>query len=212
MVDVAIDGHSYGSAELNGSHNYLLPALLSALDQCGPLARRVFDLGCGNGSVAHVVSGRGYDVIGVDPSKAGIEQAQIRFPHLKLENGSAYEPLADRYGRFPVLYSLEVVEHIYAPRIYAKTIADLLEPGGTAIISTPYHGYWKNLTMALMGAMDKHFTALQDHGHIKFWSEKTLRQLLSEVGLEVKSIRRVGRIPVLAKSMLVVVQKPLELP
>ncbi len=68
------------------------------------------------------------------------------------------------------MISLEVVEHLYFPRKFARTVYDLLEPGGTAIISTPYHGYWKNLVMALTGTMDAHFTALWDHGHIKFWS------------------------------------------
>jgi 2-polyprenyl-6-hydroxyphenyl methylase/3-demethylubiquinone-9 3-methyltransferase len=67
-----------------------------------------------------------------------------------------------------VVISLEVVEHVYAPRHYARTLFDLVEPGGAAIISTPYDGYWKNITLALSGRMDSHFTALWDHGHIKF--------------------------------------------
>jgi len=73
-----------------------------------------------------------------------------------------------------VVLSLEVVEHLYAPRHYARTVFELLRPGGVAVISTPYHGYWKNLALALMGKLDAHFTALWDHGHIKFWSVRTL--------------------------------------
>lgn len=80
--------------------------------------------------------------------------------------------------------------------------------GGVAVISTPYHGYWKNLAMAVTGKMDAHFTALWDHGHIKFWSMKTLRQLLEEAGLKVERFERVGRIPLLAKSMIAVARKP----
>jgi len=30
--------------------------------------------------------------------------------------------------------------------------------------------------------MDRHFTVLWDHGHIKFWSRKTLTQALQETG------------------------------
>lgn len=101
-----------------------------------------------------------------------------------------------------------MVEHVYAPRLYAKTTFDLLQPGGVAIISTPYHGYWKNLVMALTGKMDSHFTALWDHGHIKFWSMKTLSALLSEAGFVDIRFKRVGRIPVLAKSMIAIAKKP----
>ena len=77
-----------------------------------------------------------------------------------------------------------------------------------AIISTPYHGYLKNLVLALSGRLDAHFTALWDGGHIKFWSKRTLRILLEEVGFE-KIAFGVGRIPLLAKSMIVTAEKPL---
>jgi 2-polyprenyl-6-hydroxyphenyl methylase/3-demethylubiquinone-9 3-methyltransferase len=56
--------------------------------------------------------------------------------------------------------------------------------------------------------MDKHFTALWDHGHIKFWSERTLRALLAEAGCHEIEFRRVGRIPALAKSMIAIARKP----
>ena len=80
--------------------------------------------------------------------------------------------------------------------------------GGTAILSTPYHGYWKNLALALTGRMDQHFTALWDHGHIKFWSMDTLGELLWEAGFVDVRFERVGRIPPLAKSMIAIARKP----
>ena len=106
------------------------------------------------------------------------------------------------------MVSLEVIEHVFYPRKYAKCIFDLLEPGGFALISTPYHSYWKNLILAVTGKMDAHFTALWDYGHIKFWSIRTLTTLLEEAGLEVIKFRRVGRIPFLGKSMIVVARRP----
>jgi 2-polyprenyl-3-methyl-5-hydroxy-6-metoxy-1,4-benzoquinol methylase len=105
------------------------------------------------------------------------------------------------------LLSLEVVEHVYFPRKFAACAYALLEPGGTAIISTPYHGYLKNLVLAATGAMDSHFTALWDHGHIKFWSMRTLGELLREAGFRQIDFRRVGRVPALAKSMIAVARK-----
>ena len=103
---------------------------------------------------------------------------------------------------------MEVVEHVYAPRQFAKRVYDLLEPGGVAVISTPYHGYLKNLAIALLDKSDWHHTALWDHGHIKFWSIKTLGQLLTKAGFTDIKFLRVGRIPVLAKSMIAVARKP----
>ena len=206
-----IAGYRWVSAALSPSHNYLLPALLrevAALQVNESAVRRVFELGCGNGSVASELTQQGWDVTGVDPASEGIAQANARWPQLKLYEGSAYDNLAARFGRFPVVTSLEVVEHVYFPRHYAATLFSLLEPGGTAIVSTPYHGYWKNLAMALTGKMDAHFTALWDHGHIKFWSVKTLGALLREAGFTDIRFERVGRVPALAKSMIAIARKP----
>ena len=149
----------------------------------------------------------GYEVTGIDPSEEGIAIAQEAFPELDLHRGSAYDDLAARFGQFPAVVSLEVVEHVYYPRKYASCVYDLLEENGIAIISTPYHGYWKNLALALTGKMDDHFGPLWTHGHIKFWSRDTLSQLLREAGFRDVAFRRVGRIPPLAKSMIAIATK-----
>lgn len=70
-----------------------------------------------------------------------------------------------------------------------------------------YHGHLKSLALAVTGAMDAHFTALWDHGHIKFWSIPTLTRLLEEAGLKVQAIKRVSRLPPLAKSMVLIARK-----
>lgn len=209
MDTADLSGYRYADSELNHSHDYLLPAVLRLLDGLNLPANQchLFELGCGNGSVAHELAQRGWDVTGVDPSVEGIAQANHAHPDLKLHTGSAYDDLAARYDQFPVVLSLEVVEHVYFPRQYAATVFSLLQEGGTAILSTPYHGYWKNLALALSGKLDRHFTALWDHGHIKFWSMKTLALLLEEAGFCDIRFERVGRIPSLAKSMIAVARK-----
>ena len=124
------------------------------------------------------------------------------FPH-------DYTQIGDVRGRFAAILCLEVIEHMplasFDPTVTA--LCDLLEPGGMAVISTPYHGYLKNLALALAGGMDTHFTALWDHGHIKFWSVKTLTELFREQGLNFGAVRRVGRLPALAKSMILTFHK-----
>jgi 2-polyprenyl-6-hydroxyphenyl methylase/3-demethylubiquinone-9 3-methyltransferase len=62
----------------------------------------------------------------------------------------------------------------------------------------------KNLALAISGRMDKHFTALWEHGHIKFWSRRTLHTLLLAAGFTSVKFMRVGRIPWFAKSMIAI--------
>jgi 2-polyprenyl-3-methyl-5-hydroxy-6-metoxy-1,4-benzoquinol methylase len=204
-----ISGYRYSSTEAEHTKGYLWAAVFAALENAVRygLSRRVFELGCGNGALAREISARGFQVVGVDPSREGIALAQGSGLGLQIEAGSSEEDLAARFGVFPFVISLEVVEHVEAPRQFAKRVFDLLEPGGIAIISTPYHGYLKNLALALSGKLDEHFTALWDHGHIKFWSIETLGKLLRDTGFKDVSFKRVGRIPPLAKSMIALAHK-----
>jgi len=206
-------GYRYTNAANSHAHAYLLPTVKEELatihKRLGNPPPRLFDLGCGNGSVGALLADRGWSVTGVDPSSEGVAHAQKANRLLRFEEGSAYDDLAAKYGRFAAVINLEVVEHVYAPRDYARTLFDLVEPGGTAIVSTPYHGYLKNLALALTGKMDRHFTVLWDHGHIKFWSIPTLTTLLTEVGFRDIRFHRVGRIPAFAKSMVAVARKPM---
>ena len=202
-------GYGYTDPSPAHTESYLWAPIIAELATLlpGSSSRRVFDLGCGNGAFARQLKTLGYEVTGVDPSEQGIAVARKADEALPLFLGSAYDPLAVTYGTFPVLVSLEVVEHVYDPRTYARTVKDLLEPGGRAIISTPYHSYLKNLALALSGKMDAHFTALWDHGHIKFWSVRTLTELFTEQGLKVEKVIRAGRIPMLGKSMILIFRK-----
>jgi 2-polyprenyl-3-methyl-5-hydroxy-6-metoxy-1,4-benzoquinol methylase len=199
--------YHYADTELNFTHDYLLPRVISEMQRRGAeMEKSVFDLGCGNGSVANHLSSLGYHVRGVDPSASGITLANSEYPALKLEHGSAYDDLS-KFGKFSFVVSLEVIEHVYSPREYAAAAFNLLRPGGYAIISTPYHGYLKNLALALTGSMDRHFTALWEHGHIKFWSVKTLGCLLRDTGFSDVEFFLAGRIPAFAKSMIAVAHR-----
>lgn len=203
-------GYRYWDADLNHAHAYVLPYVQTTLAEffdASSFERAVFDLGCGNGSVGSWLHARGYDVTGVDASAEGIAIAKRAHPNINVEVGSAYDDLAVRFGTFPAVISIEVIEHVYAPRLFAKTVFDLVKPGGIAVLSTPYHGYFKNVAVAVTGNFDKHVNPLWDHGHIKFWSIATLSQLLVEAGFSQIKFGRVGRIPLLAKSLVAVARK-----
>jgi 2-polyprenyl-3-methyl-5-hydroxy-6-metoxy-1,4-benzoquinol methylase len=178
---------------------------LGALPDTVP--KRIFDLGSGNGITAEMLSRHGWDVTGVEPSEDGLAFARKRAPQCRFEAGSAYEDLAARFGQFPVVMSFEVIEHCYYVNHFARTFLDLIEPGGIGILTTPFHGYWKNLALALTNHFDAHFTSTTDGGHIKFFSRKTLASLLTDAGCTKMQFSTVGRIPPLAMSHYVVCKK-----
>jgi 2-polyprenyl-6-hydroxyphenyl methylase/3-demethylubiquinone-9 3-methyltransferase len=154
-----------------------------------------------------MLSDVGFKVTGVDISESGIAYARRAFPQVHTDIGSAYDDLAAKYGQFPLVVSLEVIEHCADPRTFAKTFLSLIAPGGIGFLSTPYHGYWKNLALAVTGRMDAHFTALWDGGHVKFFSINTLGRLLREAGAHHVEFQRVGRIPPMARSMIATIMR-----
>jgi 2-polyprenyl-3-methyl-5-hydroxy-6-metoxy-1,4-benzoquinol methylase len=194
--------YRYGSAGPGWAHSYLFPHLLAMLDGTqGP----ILDLGCGNGAVARALVSRGYDAYGVDASESGIALANAeapgRFFVMDLSAQRLPAPLADK--RFSAVIATEVIEHLYDPRGLVKLARSFLDAGGCFIVSTPYHGYLKNVVMALSGKLDPHFTVLWDGGHIKFFSRKTLEALLEEQPFKVMAFAGAGRAPYLWKSMLI---------
>jgi 2-polyprenyl-6-hydroxyphenyl methylase/3-demethylubiquinone-9 3-methyltransferase len=200
-------GYRWQSAQPTCAHAYLWPAVRRILAHgvAAGRAKRVFDLGCGNGATARLLAAEGFEVAGVDPSEEGVGHA--RASGLDLRVGSAYDDLATEFGRWPFVLCLEVVEHVDFPHRLARTLFELCEPGALAIVSTPYHGYWKNLALSLApGAWDRHHHPLCDQGHIKFWSMRTLRALLLQAGFKVVRFQRLGRLPALAKSMIAVAE------
>ena len=145
---------------------------------------------------------------GTDGSATGIEVARKRnydgFFVQDINSTQLSAELQDK--KFDLIISTEVIEHLYNPRGYMEFCKNVLiqnEGGGVIIISTPYHGYLKNLAMAVTGKLDNHFTVLWDGGHIKFWSLKTITKLLNDFGFEVIEFRGSGRLPYLWKSMFI---------
>jgi 2-polyprenyl-3-methyl-5-hydroxy-6-metoxy-1,4-benzoquinol methylase len=212
-TNTTIPDYGWNSGEAEASHDYLQPVVLSALRSvvpAGARAARVFDAGCGNGALLRKLQLSGYEVSGCDASESGVAQARkLCGDEVRVERLSVYEDLSGTFGgQWDVVISTEVIEHLYAPRDFIQQAHRLLAPGGTLILSTPYHGYLKNLALAATGALDHHFTALWDGGHIKFWSYRTLKQLLAEFGFDRFSFFGAGRLPWLWKSMVVVARKP----
>lgn len=186
------------------STGYIYPVLRDMLRH--DKSKRILDMGCGNGQIANLLIADGFDVIGIDASFTGVEIANRKNPGRFFVHDVSKDKLPDEVGDrpFDVVVSTEVIEHLYAPRAYMALVQKTLESKrGDVILSTPYHGYLKNIALAVAGKMDHHYTALWDGGHIKFWSRETLTKLLEEFGFHVTDFRGAGRLPYLWKSMLV---------
>lgn len=182
-------------------HEYLLPSLHRLLPPGKGL--KILDVGCGNGVMTAYLNSLGHHARGFDQSTSGIAFAQKAFPNTQFDLKSIYEDYRSLEPAVSVVTSFEVIEHLARPGEMLARAYEVLEPNGVLILSTPYHGYWKNLAISLIDGWDKHFESHRDCGHIKFFSPKTITRLLIENGFSQLRFANAGRLPGLWKSMVV---------
>ena len=192
------------------AHEYILPAVLKhiqVLYHDKPV--QILDVGCGNGYAASQLAQRGHSVTAIDVSTDGIEIARSAYPGLRFEVCSLYEDDLEKVVTQPVdcVIALEVVEHLFYPRKLFEQGSRVLKKGGYLIVSTPYHGYLKNLAISVVNGWDKHFGVDQDGGHIKFFSKRTLAQMACNAGFTNPQFYGVGRVPLLWKSTIMIAKK-----
>jgi len=170
--------YGFRNEEPSHTHDYLLPKIKVILAHYK--SSKILDVGCGNGSMAIELIKNGYDAYGIDASEKGIDIAKRNYSDrfFLQDINSKTLPKELENIKFDTIISTEVIEHLYSPKNFIDFCRKI-------ILITPYHGYLKNLIIALSGKWDTHHTVIWEGHHIKFWSKKTLTRLLNENGFKV---------------------------
>lgn len=99
-------GHLDAARMVSSNTNQVL---VSALRAAG--ARRVLDLGCGDGAITAMLAAEGFEVTGVDPSSDAIEAARQKYPALRFIQAGA-ETLPDNIGPFDACCIVNALHHV----------------------------------------------------------------------------------------------------
>jgi SAM-dependent methyltransferase len=144
----------------------------------------VLEVGSGRGELGRRLSSQGLRYVGVEPVASEMDTARQRLPGLQFVSGSCYDdPATLRLGKFDLVTSNDVIEHLYEPRVLVRFSKAHLNPGGRIVCGTPDYGnYLRNLLLSASNRWDVHHTSLWDGGHIKFFSQRTLGRLWAEAG------------------------------
>jgi SAM-dependent methyltransferase len=123
---------------------------------------------------------RGCEAQGIDPD-ANVLRAAERFGL----NARAGLFRADDFPKdyFDYVTLDQVIEHTVDPARILRDAAEILRPGGTILIATPNV---RSLSARLLGCRWCHWHTPY---HLQLFSEKSLRRLVQEVGLEILWIR-----------------------
>jgi len=141
----------------------------------------VLDFGCGNGVLTYWLKSNGFgeQVVGVDVSKTGVENARKEFgsDSLRYELVDYVDQLET--GAFDAVVSSHVLEHIEQPEGMLKKIRSKAE---WMVIEVPLEKcLWPDLSSFLRGK-DRKDNSL---GHVNFWNKKTFNRFIEKEGLLV---------------------------
>ena len=198
--------YGYNNEDPNHAHQYIVPQLIKLIKNNKD--SNILDIGCGNGSLSCELNKLGFtNIYGTDASIEGINIANknLKDRFYVQDLNSEELPMELNEIKFKIIISTEVIEHLYDPAAFISFCKNILlkNGGGTLILSTPYHGYLKNLLLSIFNKWDQHHTLFWRGGHIKFWSFKTLSKLLEDNSFKVTAFKGCGRFPFVWKSMII---------
>ena len=145
--------------------------------------KTALDVGCGAGLLAEPLARMGAKVTAVDaaPELIEVAKAHAEGQGLGIDYRAAGVEALD--GKFDLVTSMEVLEHVADPQQFIHALAARLAPGGLMILSTPNKTAWSRLlTITLAEGLGQIPKGTHDFG--KFIDPDTMRGLLAHAGLE----------------------------
>jgi 2-polyprenyl-3-methyl-5-hydroxy-6-metoxy-1,4-benzoquinol methylase len=159
--------------------------------------RRVLEVGSGPGSITKVLthaSGCKVTALEIDPS--AIELVR---PHceqvFRADLNSMDWPGLLNGQKFEVVLAADVLEHVYAPLAVLKKMADLVEDGGSVVLSLPHVGHSAIASCLMAENFDYRDWGLLDRTHIRFFGLKNMQSLVADAGLKIVHAEFVVRHP-----------------
>jgi SAM-dependent methyltransferase len=148
---------------------------------------RALDLGCGDGRLTAELAAS--ELTAADVSPVALERARPRLPEAALVELEPDAQLPFDDNAFDLVLCVETVEHVRDVQLLLSEVRRVLRPGGELAVTTPAHSRLTALKLALVG-WEREFEPLSPH--LRFFTKRSLRGLLAEMGFEVRSLRRRG--------------------
>ncbi len=148
----------------------------------------VLDVGCGAGEFSAALLEAGARPVAVDVAREALRRATDRVPGLETRLWHPGEPLPVDDNAVDAVWAGEVIEHVVDVAPWLSELRRALRPRGTLLLTTPHHGPARMIGLALSPRrFAEHFEPRADH--VRFYSPRTLRALLDDLGFDVRELR-----------------------
>jgi SAM-dependent methyltransferase len=144
--------------------------------------RRLLDIGCGPGFFLKTAKERGWQVLGLEPSRQAA--AHARSLGLDVIEGFFNADTAAQLGRFDAVHLNNVLEHVPDPADVVKRSRGLLAPGGILCLNVP-NDFTPFQASARASLSLPEWWVAPPH-HLNYFDFTSLSHLVTRAGFEVR--------------------------
>lgn len=145
----------------------------------------VLDVGCATGYLALKLKEKGCKVIGLEADPEMAEEARLYCDKVILGNAEVIELPYKEY--FDVILYADVLEHLRNPLEVLIRFKSCLKQNGYIVVSIPNVANWFIRLSLLFGKFNcsSKGCAILDLGHLRFFTLKTIREMLDKAGFKI---------------------------
>lgn len=160
--------------------------LLSLFFPESPKNKKMLDIGCGGGFLLKIFQEKGWKVQGLDVIDSLVEYGRrvmgIPIDKLNFETAGR-KKLIGKYGYVDLVVLTDALEHFFEPFQVLKKIRHMLKNDGVLFLTVP------NIQSISFACIGREWAIISPLEHISYFSPKSLRILLENVGFQNIGIR-----------------------
>jgi 2-polyprenyl-3-methyl-5-hydroxy-6-metoxy-1,4-benzoquinol methylase len=147
-------------------------------------AKRILEIGCGEGYLGQLLRSRGHYVAGFELLPKAAEEARKHMDEVVCGDIES-DPVPWAPASFDALIFADVLEHMVDPWRVLGKLCTLLKPGGIAVASIPNVQNYRVIRALIGGKWEYTDSGLMDRGHVRFFTYREIVRLFDGAGLDV---------------------------
>lgn len=180
-VVIARDGLVHRWASLRGQ------VRTDLLDRVDTTARTILEFGCGEAPLGAALKQRQKcRVVGVELDHAAAAVARKRVDDVY--EGDVREIVSILHEQFDFIVGGDIVEHLDEPWTFLSDLRRICAPGGKLLLSLPNVAHASIVGDLLQGRFDYVYMGLTCVGHLRFFTRRSVEEMLQIAGWEVVAI------------------------
>jgi 2-polyprenyl-3-methyl-5-hydroxy-6-metoxy-1,4-benzoquinol methylase len=157
------------------------------LERIDPNARSILEFGCGEGSLGATVKQRQHcRFVGIELDTKAAAVARRRIDDVYC--GDVREVVAIVNEQFDFIIGGDIVEHLEEPWTFLADLRRLCAKGGRLLLSLPNVANVSIVNDLLRGRFDYVYMGLTCVGHLRFFTKRTIEDMLTIAGWSVVEI------------------------